>query len=399
MNRSSSADREDQPDSIYQRLRERTDSADHHLIDALADRIDRLEERARDAEQECERLLDTVESERAMLRAVIDQMPAGVIVIDARTGDLLLGNEQVNRIQGCQYLPADEAIERFGEIGFHPDGRPYRAEGWPLSRSIATGERVTNEEVALVRADGTTGFVEVSSAPITCSGGAARYGVAIVSDTSERKRIEEELKEAERKYRELVRYAPAAIYEIDFRTKRFTSVNDAMCRVLGYSREEFLEMDPFAITDEEGRARFQARIGRWLNGEEPDRDIEYRIRTKDGRTIDVVLDVTFTADEEGHPLGATVIAHDITERKRHEEIRQQAFDQIEQNVEQFAILGDRIRHPLQVIMARAELMEDEETAASIRDQVKRINALVNQLDQGWVESRAIRDFLRRHDLA
>ncbi len=91
--------------------------------------------------------------------------------------------------------------------------------------------------------------------------------------------------------------------------------------------------------------------------------------------------------------------YDITDRKHHEAIRRQAYAQIEQNMEQFAILGDHVRHPLQVIMARADLMADEETAASIQTQVRRINDIVRQLDQGWVESRAIREFLRRNDLA
>jgi len=68
-------------------------------------------------------------------------------------------------------------------------------------------------------------------------------------------------------------------------------------------------------------------------------------------------------------------------------------------MELFAILGDHVRHPLQVIMARADLLGDAEAAASIREQVQRINTLVKQLDQGWVESRAIREFLRRNDLA
>ena len=44
---------------------------------------------------------------------------------------------------------------------------------------------------------------------------------------------DERLRETERKYEQLVRYAPAAIYEIDFRRRRFTSVNDAMCALSG----------------------------------------------------------------------------------------------------------------------------------------------------------------------
>ncbi|WP_214041122.1 PAS domain-containing protein [Methanoculleus sp.] len=361
--------------------------------------IDALEERARHAEQKCDRLLNEVETERAMLRAVIDQMLAGVFVVEAPSGKLVFGNEQVNHILRRPYHPADEAQELFGQIGFHSDGRLHRPEEWPISRSIATGDRIVNEEIAFIRADSTIGYLAVSSAPITCSGGVVRYGVIVISDITERKQIEEALKEAERKYRELVRYAPAAIYGIDFRNRRFTSVNDAMCQILGPSRAELLAMNPFDILDEEGRARFQIRISHWLNGEEPDRNVEYKIRAKDGRIIDVVLDVTFTADENGKPLGATVVAHDITEQKRIEAIRQQAYCQIERNMEQFAILADHVRHPLQVVMARADLVEDEETSTSIRKQVKRINALVKQLDRGWVESRAIREFLRRNDLA
>ncbi len=390
---------DEQGHAALQRLRERADPADRRLIDTLVDRIGALEERAREAEQECERLTDEVETERAMLRAVIDQMPAGVVVAEAPSGRLVLGNKQVNRILRQHHLPADELQERFGEIGLHPDGRPYRPDEWPLSRSIARGEQITNEEIAFVRADGTTGFLAVSAAPITCPGGAIRYGVAVFLDITERRRAEEALKEAERKYRELVRSAPTGIYEIDFRTRRFTSVNDAMCQMLGYSRGELLAMDPFDITDEEGRTRFQARISGWMSGEEPDRNVEYSIRTKDNRTINAVLDVTFTADEQGRPLGATVVAHDVTERKHHEAIRRQAYTQIEQNMEQFAILGDHVRHPLQVILARADLLDDEKTAVSIREQVRRINDIVRQLDEGWVESRAIREFLRRNDLA
>ncbi len=94
--------------------------------------------------------------------------------------------------------------------------------------------------------------------------------------------------------------------------------------MLGYSREELLAMNSFDILDEESKARFQARIVRWLRGEEPDRNVEYKVRTKEGHTLDVVLDVTFTADENGKPLGATVIGHDITERKRADEALQES---------------------------------------------------------------------------
>ncbi|MBN1362634.1 MAG: PAS domain S-box protein [Sedimentisphaerales bacterium] len=130
---------------------------------------------------------------------------------------------------------------------------------------------------------------------------------------------EQALAEAESRYRELVRCAPAGIYEIDFRRGRFTSVNDAMCHMLGYSEAELLALDPSEILDDESRARFSSRMAAWLAGREPEANVEYRVRTSDGRLIDLLLNATFTADENGTPLGATVVAHDITERKRAEE--------------------------------------------------------------------------------
>jgi PAS domain S-box-containing protein len=162
-------------------------------------------------------------------------------------------------------------------------------------------------------------WIHSAGVVIADAGGVPVRIVGVTQNITDRKQAEEALREAEKNYRELVRYAPAAIYEMDFRKRRFTSVNDAMCQLLGYSREELLAMDPFAITDEEGKARFQTRISRWLKGEEPGRDVEYKIRTKDGRIVDVILDVTFTTDANGEPLGATVVGHDITGLKRAEE--------------------------------------------------------------------------------
>ena len=152
------------------------------------------------------------------------------------------------------------------------------------------------------------------------------------------KQTQEALREAERKYRELVRYAPAGIYEGDFRTGRFISVNDALCEMIGYSREELLEMKALDILDEESQGRYRHRMAQWLDGKEPERQVEYRVKTKDGRTRDGVFNVTFKTDENGKPLSAAVVAHDITERKQMENALRESeerFRQVAENVGDF----------------------------------------------------------------
>ena len=52
-------------------------------------------------------------------------------------------------------------------------------------------------------------------------------------DVTDRVRAQEALKESEEKYRELVQYAPAGIYEFDLEAMRFISVNDVMCDYSG----------------------------------------------------------------------------------------------------------------------------------------------------------------------
>lgn len=48
--------------------------------------------------------------------------------------------------------------------------------------------------------------------------------------------------------------------------------------------------------------------------------------------------------------------------------------------ELLAAISDRIRNPLQVLLARADLMDDEEAAERIREQVRRINDAVKYLE-------------------
>jgi PAS domain S-box-containing protein len=141
---------------------------------------------------------------------------------------------------------------------------------------------------------------------------------AVIVEALERKRAEERLRRSEERARDLIRYAPAGVYEVDLRTGRFRSVNDALCAMLGYSREELLAMNAADLLDDEGKARFAGRMRRALAGEAVDASAEYRGLRKDGGAIYGVLSTRITY-RDGQPDGAFVIAHDVTERRRAEE--------------------------------------------------------------------------------
>ncbi len=132
----------------------------------------------------------------------------------------------------------------------------------------------------------------------------------------ERTQADYALRESEKKFRDLVKNAPTAIYEIDFLSKKFVTVNDAMCNLSGFTRDELLSMNVLDILDDESKMKFIARIGSCMRGEKPDETVEYSINNKDGHTVHALLNMKFNFDEHGKPVGAMVVGHDITERKK-----------------------------------------------------------------------------------
>jgi len=78
------------------------------------------------------------------------------------------------------------------------------------------------------------------------------------------------------------------------------------------------------------------------------------------------------------------------------EAKRKAYEQIEQNIEQFAILVDHIRNPLAAAQGFVEIyVDNEEAKTKIKEQLDRIVELVEQLEKGWVKSEAISEYLRR----
>ena len=148
--------------------------------------------------------------------------------------------------------------------------------------------------------------------------GAPTGRLILLRDISSKKEAEQALLESEERYRQLVAHAPAGIYEIDFLEQKFLSVNDIAVEYSGYTREELLSLSPLDILTEESRKVFLERLNSLFSGESVPETVEYKIKRKDGSELWVILN-TRMVYEAGKPKGATVVVHNITDRKRVEE--------------------------------------------------------------------------------
>ncbi len=270
-----------------------------------------------------------LEGERARLEAVLRQMPSGVIIAEAPSGRLVLGNEKVEQIWRHPFRPAT-SIEDYSHQYqiLHLDGRPYQVEERPLARSIRTGEVVKAEEFVFVRGDGTCGTMQFSSTPIRDREGCIVAGVAIFDDITEQKRAEEELRASEERYRVFAETAQDAIVMID-EDSRILFVNDAAESIFGYAKADMLEQRLTMLMPERLREAHLTAFERYLDTDRRHldwRSVQLPGLHKSGKELP--LEISFGEFIKGEKRFFTGFIRDITERRRAEEaIRTRARQQ------------------------------------------------------------------------
>ncbi|MBA7521470.1 hypothetical protein ES705_13577 [subsurface metagenome] len=140
--------------------------------------------------------------------------------------------------------------------------------------------------------------------------------VAVYYDVTERKKVEEELRDSEERLKILFDYAPDAYYISDIRG-RFIDGNKAAERLLGYKKEEligksFLKLKLLSLADIPKAAKLLVKN---LRGQPTGSD-EFVLNRKDNSKVTVEIS-TYPVKIKGRTL-ALGIARDITERKNSE---------------------------------------------------------------------------------
>jgi PAS domain S-box-containing protein len=279
--------------------------------------LSRLDARRSAAEAARQRALAAADAERAYLRAVLDQMPAGVIIMDA-TGRMIASNRQGKAIWRKPLPERLEIADSRAYRGFHPDGRPYAPEEWPLARAVLRGEVVEGEEIEILRGDGTTGTIRASAAPVRGADGELIAGVVAFSDVTEERRAEREREEVMERLTLALEAGRMGMWEWDIQAGTVT-----------WSREleaiHGLEAGGFpgtfdAFRDQihpEDRERVMSAIERAVRGEEP-YHVEYRTVRADGGVLWLEAWGRVFRRRGGRPERMVGVCRDVTERKEAE---------------------------------------------------------------------------------
>ncbi len=132
----------------------------------------------------------------------------------------------------------------------------------------------------------------------------------------EHERMKERFQEMEARYRALFERSIYCIYLHD-PEGRFLDANEAALRLLGYTRDEILSQDLRSVLGETQAREAYARLPEILKEGASREAKEYSLRTKDGDTVWVEVDVSLIY-QEGKPYAIQGVAKDITLSKQAE---------------------------------------------------------------------------------
>ncbi|MBI2285530.1 HAMP domain-containing protein, partial [Candidatus Saccharibacteria bacterium] len=136
---------------------------------------------------------NTIEAqkEKRILQALLDNLPVGVLVVTApsgeplmmnRAGQLISGRQAPSGITSQQYTTAYDVLRE--------DGSPYPTEELPLTVTLKTGRTVMKDNIVLRRPDGSTVAVSAISAPIKEADGTFQRAVSVFEDITEKRNLE-----------------------------------------------------------------------------------------------------------------------------------------------------------------------------------------------------------------
>jgi sigma-B regulation protein RsbU (phosphoserine phosphatase) len=143
--------------------------------------------------------------------------------------------------------------------------------------------------------------------------GKKTYNQGILVDITERKIVEDELRKSEEKYRRIVETAGEGFILMD-EDLEIVDVNDAYCRLLGYTRQELLGKTPLDLATEEFK-QFMLTNRDTILGQEY-RVFEGSSVAKDGRHVPILVHGNTLRDDEGNVIGNMAFVTDMTEHKK-----------------------------------------------------------------------------------
>jgi len=253
---------------------------------------------------------ELVQSEERF-RAVFEQAAVGVTLCNSITGQYIRVNQKYCDIIGYTHQEIDRLS--FQEIT-HPDD---------LKEDLDNMQRMLDGEIhdfkmdkRYFRKDGSVVWVKITVSPMRKADEKVNSHIAIVEDITERKQIEEAVRDSEKKYRELADALPQIVFETDA-IGNLTYVNKNAFKLFRYTQADFDKgVNALQMIIPEDRDRALENMQKVMSGIVLG-GVEYTALRKDGTSFPVIIHSN-PIIRQNKPVGLRGLIVDMGERIRME---------------------------------------------------------------------------------
>jgi len=279
---------------------------------------------------------ETLRAERERFLTLSENAPFGMVMID-QGGNFRYMNPKFRELFGYDLRDIPDGKTWFRKAYPDPTYRHEVIEAWINDlKSSKPGEKRSGVFKAFCK-DGTERIINFISVQLERG-----EQLMVCEDITERKRIEEVLRESEERYRTLFEGSKDAVY-ITGQEGKFIGVNPAFLELFGYSKEE---LNLLSAQDTYINPLDRYRFRQEIEQKGFVRDYEVKLRKKDGTEIDCLLTSSIRRDNDGSIMGYQGIIRDITAHKRSEQEMAALQEQFRQSQKMEAVgrLGGGIAH-------------------------------------------------------
>jgi signal transduction histidine kinase len=283
-------------------------------------------------------------------REVLDELPFGVWVARAPSGEVLFANKAFRAIIG-----RDDAVTGIDVEGlpaaygiFDREGRAYPVRNLAFSRAVASGEPVIVDDIVIHRPDGVRTWLRAFANPVHNAEGVVTHVVVGFTDITPEVRAVGERSEIEKHLGVAIHHAPVMLFTMD-KDAVLTAADGALKAVLENGRPSIVGQSLFVTYRD--HPTVPGNVRRALAGE----TVSYSIEVA-GLALDVWLGPL--RDAAGKISGAIGVCTDVTESRRlQSRIIQE--DRIHAIGTLAASVAHEINNPLTYVLAGLEEAQGE----------------------------------------
>ncbi|MFC1564341.1 PAS domain S-box protein [candidate division KSB1 bacterium] len=296
------------------------------------------------------------------LTALLDNIPDIAWFKDLDSNFILVNKALA---ESCGFSPAELKGKTDFDICPKPLAERYRLDDKEV---IKSGKTKRTEEPFKDKDDVET-VIETIKSPIYDENGKIVGTVGIARDITERKKVENALRESEERFRELSDLLPLPCFELN-KDMKIGYANKASVKMSGYTLKEMLRMDPLKLFEPEEHSKLTKDFGKVFSGEKVGAR-EYTAINKSGRKFKLEI-LSNRIIRDGATVGIRGVGEDITDRKKAEEEllkhRQDLEDIVDKRTSELKKINERLQHD--IFMRK----KAEDTTSALYKMIRAVNA-------------------------